>query len=67
MGKYIYESGDIKFKGVFNIYQAKNGAIMLLMGTNYTALTYKQIDDLNINCYQLIDFNHNDFVKYYTT
>lgn len=65
MGKFEYESGDIKFKGAFNIYQARSGAIMLLMGTKASALTYSQINDLNINCYQLADFNHDDFSKYY--
>ena len=32
MGKFEYESGNTKFKGAFNIYQARNGAIMLLIG-----------------------------------
>ena len=65
MGKFEYKSGDIKFKGAFNIYQARNGAIMLLMGTQISALTYSQIIDLNINCYLLSDFNYDDFQKYY--
>jgi hypothetical protein len=65
MGKFEYELGDTKFKGAFNIYQARNGAIMLLMGTKVSALTYSQINDLNINCYELTDFNHDDFSKYY--
>ena len=65
MGKFEYETGDIKFKGAFNIYQARNGAIMLLMGTKISALTYSQINELNIDCYELEDFNHDDFHKYY--
>ena len=65
MGKYEYKSGEITFKGAFNIYQAKSGAIMLLMGTKHTALTYSQINDLNINCYELSEFNHDDFEHYY--
>jgi len=65
MGNFEYESGDTKFKGAFNVYQARNGAIMLLMGTKVSALTYSQINDLNINCYGLADFNHDDFKKYY--
>ena len=65
MGKFEYESGATKFKGAFNIYQARNGAIMLLMGTKISALTYSQINDLNINCYELADFNDDAFQKYY--
>ena len=65
MGKFEYESGDTKIKGDFNIYQARSGAIMLLMGTKVSALTYSQINDLDIDCYELKDFNHDDFVNYY--
>jgi hypothetical protein len=65
MGKFEYTSGDTKVKGAFNLYQARNGSIMLLMGSKVSALTYSQINDLNINCYQLADFNHDDFSKYY--
>lgn len=65
MGKFEYQSGKTTFKGAFNIYQAKSGAIMLLMGTKYTALTYCQINDLNIDCYELSGFNHDDFKHYY--
>ena len=65
MGKFEYKSGDTKFKGAFNIYQARNGAIMLLMGSKVSILSYSQINELDIDCYELIDFNHDDFVNYY--
>ena len=65
MGKFEYQSGDTKFKGAFDIYQARSGAIMLLMGSKFTELSYSQINELDINCYELIDFNHDDFVNYY--
>ena len=65
MGKFEYQSGDTKFKGDFNIYQARSGAIMLLMGSKVSALSYSQINELDIDCYELEDFNHNDFVNYY--
>ena len=65
MGKFEYESGDTKIKGAFNIYQARNGAIMLLMGSKVTALSYSQINELDIDCYELEDFNYDDFVDYY--
>ena len=65
MGKFEYKSGDTKFKGAVNIYQARSGAIMLLMGSKVSALSYSQISELDIDCYNLEDFNHNDFVKYY--
>ena len=65
MGKFEYQSGDTKFKGDFNIYQARSGAIILLMGSKFTELSYSQISELDIDCYNLEDFNHNDFVNYY--
>ena len=65
MGKFEYQSGDTKFKGAFDIYQARSGAIILLMGSKFTALSYSQISELDIDCYNLKDFNHDDFVKYY--
>ena len=65
MGKFEYQSGNSKFKGYFNIYQARNGAIMLLMGSKVTALSYSQINELDIDCYNLEDFSHDAFVKYY--
>ena len=65
MGKFEYDSGNTIFKGAFNIYQARNGAIMLLMGSKASVLSYSQINELDIDCYELIDFNHDDFVNYY--
>ena len=65
MGKFEYQSGDTKFKGAFDIYQARSGAIMLLMGSKVSALSYSQISELDIDCYNLEDFNPDDFVNYY--
>jgi hypothetical protein len=65
MGKFEYVSGDTKFKGLFNVYQAKSGAIIVVMGTKCTALTFAQVNDLSINCYALADFNQDNFCKYY--
>lgn len=65
MGKFEYQSGDTKFKGDFNIYQARSGAIMLLMGSKFTELSYSQINELDIDLYSLEDYNHDDFVNYY--
>jgi hypothetical protein len=65
MGKFEYKAGVSTFKGAFNIYQARSGAIILLMGTSISALNYSQINDLNIDCYELDNFNHDDFKKYY--
>ena len=65
MGKFEYQSGSTKFKGAFDIYQARSGAIMLLMGSKASELSYSQISDLDIDCYNLEDFNHDDFINYY--
>jgi len=63
--KFTYDVKGGSVSGTFNIYQARNGAIMLLMGSKVSALSYSQINELDINCYELIDFNHDDFVNYY--
>ena len=63
--KYTYDVKGGSVSGTFNIYQARNGAIMLLMGSKVSILSYSQINELDIDCYELIDFNHDDFVNYY--
>ena len=65
IGEYTYIAGDNIFKGVFNIYQAKHGGIILLMNTKVTVLSISQINDLSIDCYSLLDFNIDTFKKYY--
>lgn len=60
---YTTENGYVR--GDFNIYQGKNGAIYLLMGKSYTELTEKQIQELHINCYDLLDFDIDLFNKLY--
>jgi hypothetical protein len=59
------ELDGITTKAKYSIMYDTHDAIMLLMGTKVSALTYSQINDLNINCYELADFNHDDFSKYY--
>ena len=66
MGNFEYQTKNTKVKGTFNIYQARNGSIMLVMGNLATKLTYCQINELNINCYLLENFDHDDFIKHYT-
>lgn len=65
MGHYEFQSGETKFKGNFNIYQAKKGAIILLMGTSCIQLSYSQVNNLPINLYSLDDFDHDLFLKFY--
>lgn len=62
---YCYEKRDSIAKGMFNIYQAKSGGIFLNMGNNFTLLSQKQINDLGIHLYDLIDFNIDEFNSYY--
>lgn len=64
-GNFKFTHGDTTFKGHFNIYQAKNGAIMLLMGNKSIALTLGQVKELAIPCYNLEDFDHDDYNEYY--
>ena len=63
--KYTYNVKGGCVSGVFNIYQDRNGALRLLMGNSHIELTFSQINDLKIDVYELIDFNYNEFIKYY--
>lgn len=62
---FQYSTSEGICKGDFAIYQAKSGAIMLMMGTVFTVLTTKQVSDLGISVYYLPDFSHDDYLKYY--
>jgi len=70
--KSLYKEGNYKYdvvggyvKGFFNIYQAKNGYLYLMMGKVITKLEKNQIDDLNIDVYSLIDFDFDNYKKAY--
>lgn len=65
MNKYCYEIKNGKRKGYFNIYQAINGSIQLMMGNYNTTLTAQQILDLNIYTFDLIDYGHDKFLEFY--
>ena len=63
--KYTYNIQGGSESGVFNIYQDRKGALRLLMGNTQTELTFSQINDLRISIHDLIDFDYNEFMKYY--
>jgi len=65
MNKYCYEIKDGKRKGYFNIYQAVNGSIQLMMGNRNITLTAQQILDFNIYTFDLIDYDHDKFLEFY--
>lgn len=65
MNKYCYEIIGGKCKGYFKIYQAKNGSIQLMMGNCTTTLSLQQVLDLNIYTFDLIDYNHKNFLEFY--
>lgn len=58
-------SGNAEKIGCFNVYQSKNGAIYILMGTSFTRLTLKQINELGIEVHSLLDFDYDEFQKAY--
>ena len=63
--KFKYELSVGSVEGFFNIYQAISGRIFIQMGNLITPLTLKQVEDLKIDCYSLLDFDHDDFKKAY--
>lgn len=65
MNTYEYESVTGTRKGKFNIYQSVGGGIMITMANRYTELTRNQLNDLQIDLYALIDFDHDQFIVHY--
>lgn len=66
MGKYEYEGRNgLQNSGSFDIYQAKDGGIVLLMGLDRTYLTLAQVNELSLDIYGLRDFDKDNFTKYY--
>lgn len=65
MGKFSYQIGDTTYKGEFNIYQARHGGIMLLMGKTAACLTQQQVNDLAIDCYGLAEFDVDAYKSFY--
>ena len=54
MGYFEYELKDnVKSKGAFFIYQARNGGLYLAMGNSHTDLAYEQVTDLHIDIYSI--------------
>ena len=65
MGKFEYGDDNVTHKGYFHIYQARNGAIMLSMGSKTVPLTREQVNTLPINCYELTDFDDVSYNNFY--
>jgi len=65
ISKYCYEITGGSVKGDFNIYQAKNGSIQLLMGNRNVELSQEQVLKLGIDVYSLIDFEYDDYKAHY--
>ena len=65
MGKFEYGDDNVTHKGYFHIYQARNGAIMLSMGSSTITLTKEQVNTLSISYYELTDFDEVSFKKFY--
>lgn len=62
---YTYHTQRGKVVGKFNIYQARNGGIYIVIGVGHTKLTKNQILTLNIEVTELIDFDVTEFQKHY--
>ena len=63
--QFTYKISDGMIKGYFNIYQGRGGKICLSMGEAVTPLSKEQIQELHIDCYSLIDFDHELYMKSY--
>ena len=65
-GKFEFYSGDTKWKGDFNIYQSRSGAIVMVMGSKPIVLEIKQIESLPITIYELDNFDIDEFENFYS-
>lgn len=64
-GIFTFPSNVGLVKGLFNIYQGRNGGIYLAMNYNAVQLTIDQITSLQINLYCLKDFDQQLYDKQY--
>ncbi|WP_316835042.1 hypothetical protein [Pedobacter nutrimenti] len=62
---FTYETSAGSKSGFFDIYQSRNGSIMLQLGYAFTRLSYKQIERLRLDVYILKDFDHDAYVQCY--
>lgn len=64
---YTYNDNTSKGtnEGAFNIYQARNGGIALVLGDGLTFLTIQNLQDLKIDVTELKDFDTAEFRQYY--
>ena len=63
--KFFYLTKKGRVKGFFNIYQAKNGGIYLMVGNQCTLLSKEQIEELNIELYSIEEFHYKCFKDFY--
>lgn len=64
--QFAYETGNNTVtKGWFNLYQGKNGAIYIQMGSTITKLTESQLHDLGTDVYSLKDFDQDEYLRHY--
>ena len=62
---FVYVTSTGTTCGYFSIYQARNGGIFIMMGTAITELNEKQVNDLSIDVYSLVDFSYEEYKKHY--
>ncbi len=63
---YSYKlSENSRVCGFFNVYQARNGSIQMMMGKSNVALPLEVINGLNINVVELQDFDMDAYEIYY--
>ncbi len=65
MNHFRYKTKKGSVGGVFDIYQARSGCIVLVMSDGYTILSYQQIIDLFLDVQELIGFDNESFTNYY--
>lgn len=62
---FRYDTSNGWKGGFFSVYQARSGAIHLIMGDVHTSLTYQQVNELCLDVYSLHEFDHDLFLKFY--
>ena len=63
--QFSYEIPEGTRKGAFNIYQGRDGAIYLLLGTVATPLTLQQVNHLSITPEHVMDYDQDKFNYHY--
>lgn len=65
MNQFEYGANGQKHSGFFSVYQNRQGAVMLVMGSNSVPLSLEQIEGLDLGISEIHDFDARKHMEFY--